>query len=210
MEFDYTRTEGRTKLLEDLVGQSGVMRVEKVSIDSFEQEDHLVVACRTESGDWVYPEIAEKMLMLPACLLSPAHIEEAVAVCLSDRVEEMNQEILSSSSDRNNRFFDEEMEKLDSWVDDMKLALEREISDLDQEIKLRKSEAKKISRLEEKVKAQRAIKDLERKRVEKRRNLYIAQDEIDEKKEALLNKIEKMLKQKVERTYLFMIKWKLR
>ena len=210
VEFDYTRTEGRTKLLEDLVGRSGVMRVEKISIDSFEQEDHLVIACQTESGDWVYPEIAEKMLMLPACLFSPAHIEETVAVCLSDRVEEMNQEILSSSSDRNNRFFDEEMEKLDSWADDMKLALEREISDLDQEIQLRKSEARKISRLEEKVKAQRAIKDLERKRVEKRRNLYITQDEIDEKKEVLLNKIEKMLKQKVERTCLFMIKWKLR
>lgn len=210
VEFDYTRTEGRTKLLEDLVGQSGVMRVEKISIDSFEQEDHLVVACQTESSDWVYPEIAEKMLMLPACLLSAAHIEESVAVCLSDRVEEMNQEILSSSSDRNNRFFDEEMEKLDSWADDMKLALEREISDLDQEIKLRKSEARKISRLEERVKAQRAIKDLERKRVEKRQNLYVAQDEIDEKKEVLLNKIEKMLKQKVERKCLFMIKWKLR
>ena len=218
VEFDYTQTEGHTKLLEDLVGQGGVMQVEKISIDSFEQEDHLVVACQTESGDWVYPEIAEKMLMLPAHLLSPAPIEDAVVVCLSERVEEMNQEILSSSSDRNNRFFDEEMEKLDSWADDMKLALEREISDLDQEIrlrkseakKLRKSEAKKISRLEEKVKAQRIIKDLERKRIEKRRNLYIAQDEIDEKKEALLIKIEKMLKQKVERTCLFMIKWKLR
>ena len=156
VEFDYTRTEGRTKLLEDLVGQSGVMRVEKISIDSFEQEDHLVVACQTKSGDWVYPEIAEKMLMLPACLFSPAHIEETVAVCLSDKVEEMNQEILSSSSDRNNRFFDEEMEKLDSWADDMKLALEREISDLDQEIKLRKSEARKISRLEEKVKVRKS------------------------------------------------------
>ena len=208
VEFDYTQTEGHTKLLEDLVGQGGVMQVEKISIDSFEQEDHLVVACQTESGDWVYPEIAEKMLMLPAHLLSPAPIEDAVVVCLSERVEEMNQEILSSSSDRNNRFFDEEMEKLDSWADDMKLALEREISDLDQEIRLRKSEAKKISRLEEKVKAQRIIKDLERKRIEKRRNLYIAQDEIDEKKEALLNKIEKMLKQKVERTCLFMIKWR--
>ena len=179
-------------------------------LTSFEQEDHLVVACQTESSDWVYPEIAEKMLMLPACLLSAVHIEESVAVCLSDRVEEMNQEILSSSSDRNNRFFDEEMEKLDSWADDMKLALEHEISDLDQEIKLRKSEARKISRLEERVKAQRAIKDLERKRVEKRQNLYVAQDEIDEKKEVLLNKIEKMLKQKVERKCLFMIKWKLR
>lgn len=210
VEFNYTQTEGHTKLLEELIGQSGVMRVEKVSIDSFEQEDHLIVACQTEEGDWVYPEIAERMLMLPAHLLSPAPIENAVVVCLSERVEEMNQEILSSSSDRNNRFFDEEMEKLDSWADDMKLALEREISDLDQEIRLRKSEAKKISRLEEKVKAQRIIKDLERKRIEKRRNLYIAQDEIDEKKEALLIKIEKMLKQKVERTCLFMIKWKLR
>ena len=127
---------------------------------------------------------------------------------MNDRVEEMNQEILSSSSDRNNRFFDEEIEKLDSWADDMKLALEREISDLDQEIKLRKSEVRKISRLEEKVKVQRAIKDLERKRVEKRQNLYSAQDEIDGKKELLLNKIEKMLKQKVERTCLFMIKWR--
>lgn len=209
VEFDYTRTEGRTKLLEDLVGQSGVMRVEKVSIDSFEQEDHLVVACRTESGDWIYPEIAEKMLMLPACLLSPAHIEEDVAVCLSDRVEEMNQEILSSSSDRNNRFFDEEMEKLDSWADDMKLALEREILDLDQEIKLRKSEARKISRLEEKVKVQRAIKELERKRIEKRQNLYAAQDDIDEKKELLLSRIEKMLQQKTQQTELFTIKWKI-
>ena len=150
------------------------------------------------------------MLMLPARLLSPAHIEDAVAVCLGDRVEEMSHEILSSSSDRNNRFFDEEMEKLDSWADDMKLALEREISDLDQEIQLRKSEARKISRLEEKIKAQRTIKDLERKRIEKRQNLYKAQDEIDEKKELLLNKIEKMLKQKVEWECLFMIKWKLR
>lgn len=209
VEFDYTSTEGRTKLLADLVGQSGVMRVEKISIDSFEQEDHLVVACQTDSGDWVYPEIAEKMLMLPARLLSSAHIEEAVAVCLSDKVEEMNQEILSSSSDRNNHFFDEEMEKLDSWADDMKLALEREISDLDQEIQLRKSEARKISQLEEKVKVQRAIKDLERKRVEKRQNLYSAQDEIDGKKELLLSRIEKMLQQKTQQTELFTIKWKI-
>ena len=210
IEFDYTRTEGRTTLLENLVGQGGVMRVEKVSIDSFEQEDHLVVACRTDGGDWVYPEIAEKMLMLPARLLSSTCIEESVSERLSYKIEEMNDEILSSSSDRNNRFFDEEMEKLDRWADDMKLALEREISDLDQEIRLRKSEAKKINRLEDKVNAQRVIKDLERKRIEKRQNLYTAQDEIDEKKELLLNKIEKMLKQKVVRTCLFMIRWNLR
>ena len=209
IEFDYTHTIGRTKLLDDLVDQSGTMRVEKISIDSFEQEDHLVIACLTDSGDWVYPEIAERMLLLPAHLLSQTGVDITTADCLCDKIEEMKQDILSSSSDRNNRFFDDEMEKLDNWADDMKLALEREISDLDQEIRLRKPEAKKIGRLEEKVKAQRAIKDLERKRVEKRQNLYAAQDKIDEKKELLLSRIEKMLQQKTQQIELFTIKWRI-
>ena len=100
------------------------------------------------------------------------------------------------------------MDKLDNWADDMKLGLEKEISDLDQEIRLRKSEAKKITRLDEKVSAQRAIKELEKKRTEKRQNLYEAQDEIDEKKDMLLDKIEKMLKQKVSWENLFTIKWR--
>lgn len=209
IEFDYSSTAGHTKLLDDLVGQSGTMRVEKISIDSFEQEDHLVIACLTDNGDWVYPEIAERMLLLPARLLSDTGIEITTIDRLKGKIEEMKQDILSSSSDRNNRFFDEEIEKLDSWADDMKLALEREISDLDQEIRLRKSEAKKIGRLEEKVKAQRAIKEMERKRIEKRQNLYAAQDEIDEKKELLLSHIEKMLQQKSQQTELFTIKWRI-
>ena len=100
------------------------------------------------------------------------------------------------------------MDKLDNWADDMKLGLEKEISDLDQEIRLRKSEAKKITRLDEKVSAQRAIKELEKKRTEKRQNLYEAQDEIDEKKDMLLDKIEKMLKQKIIKENIFTIKWR--
>lgn len=209
IEFDYTHTAGHTQLLENLVGQEGVMRVEKISIDSFEQEDHLVIACQTDNGEWVYPEIAERMLMLPAYELALASIEEAVDNRLDNKIEEISQDILSASSNRNNRFFDDEIEKLDNWADDMKLALEREISDLDQEIRLKKSEAKKITRLEEKINAQRTIKDLEKKRAEKRQNLFMAQDEIDEKKEMLLNKVEQMLKQKIYKRRLFTIRWRI-
>ena len=127
---------------------------------------------------------------------------------MDDKILEMQDNVLSESIKQNNVFFDEEMEKLDTWADDMKLALEKEISDLDQEIRLRKSEAKKLSKLEEKVVAQRGIKELEKKRIEKRQHLFEAQDEIDAKKDALLSKIEKMLAQKIERTKLFTIKWK--
>ena len=120
----------------------------------------------------------------------------------------MRGKIVEESSIRNQTFFDEEMDKLDSWADDMKLSLEREIKDLDAEIKLRKGEAKKINVLSEKVAIQRKIKDLEAKRKEKRQHLFEAQDEVDDKKEILISKVEKMLDQKIEQTNLFTIKWR--
>ena len=101
------------------------------------------------------------------------------------------------------------MDKLDQWADDMKISLEKEIRDLDAEIKLRKAEAKKMLNLEAKVKSQRQIKELEKKRSEKRQTLFSAQDEIDDKKETLLTDIEKRLNQKIEQKQLFTIKWKI-
>lgn len=209
VEFHYSKTEGKMKLLDELVGTDGYMMVEKISIDSFEQEDHLVIACLKQDGSYVYPDIAERMLGLPAEIIGNETIDNSIQEKLKEKISEMQNEIVADSAERNSKFFDEEMDKLDNWADDMKLGLEKEISDLDQEIRLRKSEAKKITRLDEKVSAQRAIKELEKKRTEKRQNLYEAQDEIDEKKDMLLDKIEKMLKQKVSKENLFTIKWRI-
>ena len=118
-------------------------------------------------------------------------------------------QVVFKNATRNQEFFDVEMDKLDQWADDMKLSLDKEIKDLDAEIKLKKSEAKKMLQLEAKVKAQRIIKDLEKKRSEKRQHLYEAQDLIDERKETLLDEIEKRLKQQQKSTHLFTIKWKI-
>ena len=90
------------------------------------------------------------------------------------------------------------------------MGLEREISDLDAEIKLRKSEARKTSRLEEKVAAQRLVKDLEKRRSEKRRNLFDAQDEIDAQKDKLFDEVEKTLMQKgIKEETLFNLRWRI-
>ena len=132
----------------------------------------------------------------------------AVAKQLDGGIAELKNEIVSESANRNQVFFEEEMDKLDSWASDMKVSLEREITDLDAEIKLKKSEAKKMTQLKDKVAAQRVIKNLEKKRAEKRQNLYQAQDEVDDKKEELLTKVEKMLEQKIEMTELFTIRWR--
>lgn len=118
-------------------------------------------------------------------------------------------EILQMNAERNAGFFDTEMEKLNRWAENVKSSMEIELKELDKEIKCRKTEAKKILNLEEKVTAHRQIKEMEKKRNAMRLNLYQTQDEVDNRKERLINEIEARLQQKVEKSELFTIRWKL-
>lgn len=208
--FDYSSSEGKTVLLEELVGKSGWMRVEKVSIDSFEQEDHLLLSSFTDDGMEVYSDVVERMLMQSARITNNVDLPTDVLEKLTRQIEKEKASVMERSALRNEVFFDEEMDKLDTWAGDMKVALEREIKDLDAEIKLRKSNAKKLSHLAEKVAEHRIIKELENKRAEKRQNLYEAQDEVDARKDTLLSKVERMLEQKIEQKELFTIKWRVK
>ncbi|MBI4650454.1 hypothetical protein HY745_04040 [Candidatus Desantisbacteria bacterium] len=74
---------------------------------------------------------------------------------------------------------------------------------------MKRKYANRIVNLEDKLKAQRSIKDSEKKRNEMRLNLYKTQDEVDNKKETLINDIEVCLKQKISKQELFWIKWKI-
>lgn len=208
--LDYTNSPLNVALIKHLVGQSGWLTVEQQTIDSFEKEDILLHACITDEGETVPPDIAEYMLRLPGSE-SPLTVglSETTASALADAVTAQREEITAANAERNNQFFEEEMEKLDNWAEDVKSGLEKELRDLDAEIKLRKSESKKTSRLDEKVRLQRLIKDLEKRRSEKRLNLYQAQDEVDEKKETLLAKVEAMLAQKIEQTKLITFHWRI-
>lgn len=208
--FDYSSSEGKTVLLEELVGKSGWMRVEKVSIDSFEQEDYLLLSSFTDDGMEVYSDVVERMLMQSAQIINNVDLPTDVLEKLTRQIEKEKASVMEQSALRNEVFFDEEMDKLDTWAGDMKVALEREIKDLDAEIKLRKSNAKKLSHLAEKVAEHRIIKELENKRAEKRQNLYEAQDEVDARKDTLLSKVEQMLEQKIEQKELFTIKWRVK
>lgn len=210
VEFNYSKSPEKIAYIEhQLIGKEGWMHIELLSIDSFEQEDHLLVSCFTEDGINIPTDIAERLLMLPAVEKNDIiRIPASIIQLYNTLINESSIKIINESGMRNQNFFDEEMEKLDTWAEDMKLSLDREIRDLDAEIKLRKGEAKKLTSLAEKVTIQRQIKELESKRKEKRQNLYEAQDEIDDRKETLILKVEKMLDQKVEQRVLFTFRWR--
>jgi hypothetical protein len=61
--------------------------------------------------------------------------------------------------------------------------------------------------LEEKLSAQKTIKEMEKKRNAMRRNLFEAQDEIERKKEILIADVEARLRQRITTKELFAIRW---
>jgi adenine-specific DNA-methyltransferase len=112
-----------------------------------------------------------------------------------------------SISERNAGFFETEAEKLEGWADDLKLGLEREIKDIDRQIKEARRSATAALTLEEKLSGQKQIKALEAQRSQKRRSLFDAQDDVEAKRDAFIQSLEAKLDQRTSSGALFSLRW---
>jgi superfamily II DNA/RNA helicase len=209
LTFDLNSSQGKITVLEQYKGKGGWLKVNCITINSFEAEDHLILVAITDDGEELDQELCEKFFDLSAkeTMSGVVKKDSAVEERFLRKVQELKTDVLDDNMKRNAQFFDEEYDKLDKWAGDMRESLEMELKELDREIKMKKAEVKKIMNLEQKIKEQRIIKDLEKKRNDKRITLFQAQDDIDKKKDTLLTQIEDRLKQKIEETELFTIRW---
>ena len=108
---------------------------------------------------------------------------------------------------RNNNYFEQELEKVDKWAEDLKESLEITLKELDAQMKALKREARLAADLQTKVDLRRKVSELEKQRHRKRRDIFDAQDEIESRKEGLIAEVEARLKQKVTKNHLFTIRW---
>lgn len=134
--------------------------------------------------------------------------EPAVSQASLDRILETERNQAEKSvNDRNLNFFEQEVNKLDAWADDLKEGLEASIKELDKQIKDVRREAKIAPTLEEKLALQKQQKNLESQRNKNRRDLFDRQDEVDERRESLIETLEGKLNKKTTTEELFTIQW---
>jgi hypothetical protein len=205
--FDYSNYGQIISPIKELVGSTGFMQVSQLTIDSFETEDNILVTAVTDDGKLIEEDIAKKLFLLEAS--SNKKENKINNENLLKNEQEKISILTSSIAEKNGEFFDDEVDKLDKWAEDVKKSLEIELRRLDIDIKSMKTSAKKVLVLDQKVKLQRDIKNLEKKRNDMRQKLYQAQDQVDLKKEGLLERVEAQLKQKTSLTPLFTIQFKI-
>jgi len=208
MVFDYGNNKTIVSILEPLVGTKGILKISNHTIDSFENEDSVVITAVMDNGEILDQDVAKKLFSLSSDIKNCEPLIKKEIDILNKNEENIIFMISSNVAERNSTFFDDEVDKLDKWSDDMKLALEIDLKKLDIDIKTHKTQGKKVLNLEEKIKIQRNIKDMEKTRNEMRQKLYKAQDEIDDRKEKLLERIEAQLNQKSKTEPLFVVRFK--
>ena len=186
VRFDYGSYVGRISALQSLRGQSGHLCLSQLSVESLDQgEDHLIFAAVTDKGETLDEDIARRLLSLPG---EVGHLLLGTVPHELESITQSRQtEIQRNISQRNARFFEIETEKLDGWADDLKIGLEREIKELDRQIKEARRAATAALALEEKLAGQKQVKALESQRNSKRRALFDAQDDIDRRREQLIS-----------------------
>jgi len=149
------------------------------------------------------------LLRLPARSQSAGLFSAADATLVAD-VEARKIALLREINQRNLGYFDQEVQKLDAWADDLKLGLEQEIKAIDAEIKEVRRTAATAPTLEEKLGHQKRQRELEAKRTKLRRELFARQDEVEAQRNDLITQLEVQLQQQVVEHTLFTIEWELK
>jgi ERCC4-related helicase len=210
VQFDYSSRSGKVSLLEPLLGTSGWLSASRLSVEALDQaEDYLILAGITDLGVTIEPDVLDRLIHLPAAVAEAQNVTDSITTVLSSQTTERQTAIQRSVSQRNAQFFSAEADKLDGWADDLKLGLEREIKELDRQIKDARRATTAALTLEEKLSGQKLIKTLESQRNDKRRSLFDAQDTVDKQRNDLIQKIEGKLLQKLALDSLFTIRWTL-
>lgn len=212
LSFDSTSSAARITILEPLKGKSGWLTCERLTLQAMDAEDHVLLAGCDDEGNILLPEQCQRLFSLEAEVADqPPRSGECGAGLqhgISSGLHAQREQIFESLQTRNGRYFDAEMEKLDRWSEDLKLGLEREIKEMDQQIKEARRAAAMAQTLGDKLAGQKQVKALEARRTEKRRSLFDAQDKVDQQREAVIGGMEAKLVQKSQSTTLFTIRWK--
>ena len=232
--LDYGAYGVKVSVIEGLKGKNGVLLVQHLQIQSLGAlEEHLLVAAVDASGTALDQDLTDRLLTMPGSAVAlqrvdgvqiqPPLPEElalvqqnvldfsgasiAIPPALQEQIDQQKVQVMNDLESRNLSFFSQETEKIDAWADDLKVGLEREIKELDRKIKETRTRSKGAATLADKLQAQKEQRDLEAQRDKKRRDLFNRQDEIQARRDQLIEDLEGQLRQELTQRTLFACEW---
>lgn len=208
--FEYNAMgDGQYSDLKSLIGQSGELVLEKLILKTANQTiEHLLLAACTTTGETLDPETIDRLLELSVQKIIPdAKLNQTAS--LDNQLKALEADSVNAAARDNERYYDEETEKLDRWAEDRRIALDIRIKQLDQEIKEARKASRQLPTLKEKMEAKKILKQRERERDNLMLDYHEEKKKIEAEEDRLLAVIEAALEMSQHRERLFAIRWQL-
>lgn len=206
LTFDLSGHEKRVTVLEELKGQSGWLILEKLVIESFGHEEVLLFSGLTDAGKSIDQEVLEKLFSCDGQVGPAPNV--TVPSQLSLEANQAQAAALHRSETSNNLVMNEEQERLENWADDMIQSAESDLKETRAAIKEASRESRRAATTEEQLHAQGKIRDLEQKLRRQRQKSFDVEDEIKEKRDKLIDALEKRMRRKSHVEPLFTVRWR--
>ncbi len=205
--FDISGHPTKLSVVEALKGERGWLALDLLSVESLQLEEHLVFTALADAGTPIDQETCEKLFHCRAADVPRLASDTAVPPGLDANARRHCDATISRIVEANNRFFQDEREKLEKWAEDKILAAEQALQDTKAKLRALKRESRQATSTEEQHDIQVRIREAERDQRRQRQAIFDVEDEIIEKRDALIEALEQRLQQRTDIQRLFAIRW---
>ncbi|EKD28834.1 MAG: hypothetical protein ACD_79C00188G0005 [uncultured bacterium] len=205
--FDVSKHPVKISVVEELKGKSGWLILSKLTIKSFEKDEYLLFNAFEDSGKNIHPEVCEKLFDCDAVVKTAVISKDQSNQLINDSRIHADATI-TAVMERNNSFYKDECERLFRWADDVMISAEKELKDTKNHIR----ELNRLLRLatsqHERLDIELKIQESSKKQREQRQRIFDVEDEINLKRDTLIDQLKVRLMQKTENENLFIIRWR--
>lgn len=210
LTFNISGHPTRIAAVEALKGKSGWLLFQRLTVESFEREEYLLFSAFDDAGESLDQETCEKMFRCSATVNAIEDIPATVMQRLNEDARCHAQAVITQSTETNNRYFLQESERLERWAEDMILGAQKDLEDTKEQLKELNRQARHATTIEEQHTLQTRIRELERQQRQQRQRIFDVEDEIKEKRDQLIEALERRMTQSTSSEILFTIRWSVR
>lgn len=175
-----------------------------------ETDDYLLFSGFTDAGTNVEHELLEQMFRLDGVVRDHANLPGPTKEQLGANAGQFVDGTVRRSLEDSNRHFQERREQLYRWADDVVAAAERDLKQIKAELRAAERQAGRATTVEEQKVAQEEIRKLESKKRSARRRIFDVEDEIEGKRDQLIDALSKKMTQDTKTSTLFSVRWVLK
>jgi len=209
VRFDISNHDRKISMIQPLVGRTGWLRLDKLTLDSDAREEFLLLTTITEDGENFDQEVAQRLMDVSGTVIdtdTPA-VPETLSEQLCADADRLMHATLARASEAGDQRFRAVQTQVNQWADDRVAAAEQQLDSIRRELRAARRQVDLAETTQAQKGAMEQVAQLEAKRRRARRRIDEVEDEVEAERQQLLRQLQQRCQQRHAREHLFTIRF---